>query len=92
MASSFVTAAATNIGNEPFGIRLGVNSGNGFVSAPYNGAVWAFDTAAFPDLIATGAGDSVTTVFGVRYIANTAAITEFGNYSAVITYVVTATF
>jgi hypothetical protein len=86
------TATAASIGTEQFGIRFGVNSGSGSASAPYNGANWALDTAAFPDLIATGAGDSVTTVFGARYIANTAAATEFGSYSAVITYTVTATF
>lgn len=86
------TATAASIGTEQFGVRLGVNSGTGSANSPYNGANWALDTVAFPDLIATGIGDSVTTIFGARYIANTAAVTEFGSYSAVITYTVTATF
>lgn len=86
------TAAAPSVGTEQFGVRLGVNSGTGVVVSPYNGTNWAFDTAAFPDLITTGSGDSVTTVFGARYLGNTAAITEFGSYSAIITYIVTATF
>ncbi len=86
------TAAASAIGTEQFGVRLGVNSGTGSAAAPYNGANWAFDTAAFPDAVASGAGDEVTTIFGARYIGNTTAATDFGNYSAVITYTVTAIF
>lgn len=86
------TAVASSVGTEQFGTRLGVNSGTGSVVSPYNGANWALDTGAFPDAIATGSGDSVTTVFGARYIANTNAITDVGSYSAVITYTVTATF
>ncbi len=86
------TAAASSVGTEQFGTRLAVNSGTGAVSAPYNGANWALDTAAFPDAVATGAGDSVTTVFGIRYIGNTAALTEIGSYSSTLTYTATATF
>lgn len=86
------TAVASSVGSEQFGLRLGVNSGTGLASSPYNGANWALDTGAFPDAIATGSGDEVTTIFGARYIGNTAALTEFGSYSAVITYTVTATF
>lgn len=86
------TAVASSVGSEQFGTRLTVDSGTGSVSAPYNGANWALDTAAFPDTVATGSGDEVTTVFGARYIANTGAATEFGSYSATITYTVTATF
>lgn len=86
------TATTSNPGTEQFGVRLGVNSGTGSVSSPYNGATWALDTASFPDLIATGAGDEVTTVFGARYLSNTTALTEFGSYNATINYTVTATY
>ena len=86
------TATTSNVGTEQFGTRLGVNSGTGSVISPYNGANWALDTGAFPDAIATGSGDSVTTVFGARYITNTNTVTDVGSYSAVITYTVTATF
>lgn len=86
------TALASSIGTEQFGIRLAVNSGTGSAASPYNGANWALDTAAFPDTVATGAGDEVTTTFGVRYLSNASAATEVGSYSAVITYTVTATF
>lgn len=86
------SAAAPSIGTEQFGVRVGVNSGTGSAAAPYNGVNWAYDTAAFPDTIVTGPGDSVSTVFGARYMANTAANTEPGSYGAVITYTVTAVF
>lgn len=86
------SAVSSNIGTEQFGLRIGVNSGTGAATAPYNTAGWALDTVAFPDQIASGAGDSVTTVFGLRYIANATAVTEIGSYSAVLTYTVTATF
>jgi hypothetical protein len=86
------SAVASSVGSEQFGIRFIVNSGTGAVSSPYNGTNWALDTAAFPDAIVTGLGDSVTTVFGARYIANTAAPTEMGSYSAALTFTVTATF
>ena len=86
------TAVAPSIGTEQFGIRLTINSGTGSTSTPYSTANWAFDSAAFPDLIATGLGDSITTIFGARYMANTAALTEFGSYSSALTYTVTATY
>lgn len=86
------SATASSVGAEQFGVRLGVNSGTGVASSPYNTANWALDTTSFPDNIATGNGDSVSTIFGARYIANTAAATEVGSYSAVLTYTVTATF
>jgi hypothetical protein len=86
------TAVAPSIGTEQFGIRAVVSSGSGSVSGPYNTANWALDTAAFPDTFATGAGDEVTTVFGLRYLSNIASNSESGSYTANLTYVVTATF
>ncbi|MEK7094704.1 MAG: hypothetical protein AAB886_01185 [Patescibacteria group bacterium] len=86
------TAVVSSAGTEQFGARLIVNSGTGAATAPYASANWALDTAAFPDQVASGAGDGVTTVFGVRYIGNISASTENGSYSSVLTYTVTATF
>ncbi len=86
------SAVASSVGTEQFGLRLNANSGTGVVTSPYNTAAWALDTAAFPDAVVSGAGDSVTTVFGVRYLANTASLTEIGSYSSTLTYTVTATF
>jgi hypothetical protein len=86
------TAVASSAGTEQFGLRGTVVSGNGTVSSPYDGSNWALDTAAFPDTVATGAGDSVTSVFGMRYLTNAAANTEAGQYSANLTYIVTASY
>ena len=83
---------ASTIGSEQFGLRLVVNSGNGTVNAPYAAAGFAFDSINFPDQVASGAGDGVTTVFGVRYVGNISANTENGSYSSTLTYVATATF
>lgn len=86
------TAVASSVGAEQFGLRVILNSGTGSVSAPYNGSNWALDTASFPDEIGSGAGDNVTSEFGVRYIGNISPSTETGSYNAVLTYTVTATF
>lgn len=86
------TAVASAPGTEQFGMRLIVNSGTGLATAPYASADWAFDSATFPDQVASGSGDGITTVFGVRYIGNISANTEAGNYRTTLTYVATATF
>lgn len=86
------TAVASSPGTEQFGMRLIVNSGTGSAIAPYASANWSFDSATFPDQVASGNGDSVVSIFGVRYIANITADTEAGSYSATLTYIATATF
>lgn len=86
------SATASSVGTEQFGMRAAVNSGTGSVSSPYNTSNWALDTAAFPDVIATGSGDGATTVYGLRYIGNISSATDAGNYSSVLTYTATATF
>ncbi len=86
------TAVAPSIGTEQFGVRATVVTGSGSVTAPYNTANWAFDTAAFPDAFASGAGDEVTTEYGIRYMANIASNSEPGSYSGQVTYIVTSTF
>lgn len=87
------TATSTSPGTEQFGMHLIVNSGTGgSATAPYASTNWALDTAAFPDQVASGSGDSTEDVFGARYIANVAGSTEAGSYSTALTYVATATF
>jgi hypothetical protein len=86
------SAVASAVGTEQFGTRATVTSGNGTVASPYNGSNWAFDTSSFPDAFATGGGDSVTSIFSVRYLSNIAPVTENGSYASSLTYVVTGTF
>lgn len=85
------TTPSTN--TEQFGIRLSVNSGNGTVSSPYAAAGFAYAaTATTSSQVATGAGDDVTTIFSVRYVANIAGVSEPGSYTSNLVYVATANF
>jgi hypothetical protein len=69
------------------------SGGDGAVSAPYAAAGFAFDTAAFPDLVASDTnGDDITTTYSVRYVGNITSTTEAGPYNAILTYVITASF
>lgn len=86
------TPAASSIGTEQFGIRGVVNSGTGSVTSPYNTSDFALDTASFPDSFASGAGDAVTTEYGLRYLANISSTTDAGTYASTLTYTVTASF
>jgi hypothetical protein len=91
---SAIGAVATgpSTGTNQFGIRMIANSGNGTVSSPYQSGDWALDTSAFPDTIATGVGDGIPTVYGVRYMSNISSNASAGNYGANLSYTVTASF
>lgn len=82
----------SSVGTEQFGMRFTATGGSGTVAAPYTAAGFAFDTAAFPDQIASATGASSNTTYSARYIANIAANTDAGSYSATVTYVATANF
>ncbi len=80
-------------GTEQFGLRVTAAGGNGAVSTPYAASGFAFDTAAFPDVIASDSdGDDVETVYSLRYVGNISAATAAGEYAATLTYVITAGF
>jgi len=83
---------ASSIGTEQFGLRMTATGGSGAVSVPYAAAGFAFDSAAFPDAIASATGASANTTYSVRYLANIAANTEAGIYNAAVTYVATANY
>ena len=83
---------ASAIGTEQFGLRMTATGGTGAVSAPYAAAGFAFNTAAFPNTIATATGSSANTTYSARYLANITASTEAGSYSGAVTYVATANF
>jgi hypothetical protein len=87
------TAVASAAGTEQFGLRVATSTGNGTIASPYNSTtLWAFDTAAFPDLVVSGNGDSVLTTYDLRYLSNISALSENGSYTSTITYTVTGTF
>lgn len=83
---------ATSVGSEQYGLRMTAAGGSGAVSAPYADAGYAFDSAAFPDAVASAGGASANTTYSVRYIANITANTEAGAYTSTLTYTATANF
>jgi hypothetical protein len=83
------TATTSEPGKEQFGMRIATSSGNGSTYAPYNGSLWALATSSFPDLIATGMGDETYTL---KYVANIDTLTEPGEYSSDLTFIVTGSF
>ncbi len=86
------TNTASAPGTEQFGLRATATGGIGTVSAPYAAAGFAFDTAAFPDEVASATGASANTTYSLRYVGNISANTEAGSYSATLTYVASANF
>lgn len=84
--------AVSSVGTEQFGLRLTASGGSGAVNAPYAASGFAFDTAAFPDQVATSSSASSNTTYSARYMANITASTEAGSYTATLTYVATANF
>lgn len=83
---------ASSAGTEQFGLRMSASGGSGAVTAPYAASGFAFDTAAFPDQVASATGASANTTYSVRYLANITSSTEAGAYTAALTYVATANF
>lgn len=81
------------LGVEQFGLRATTTSGSGIVLSPYNSTGFAYtSTATSSSQLGSGSGDSVTSIFSIRYVANISGITEAGIYSANLTYVVTANY
>ncbi len=98
-ASSTVTITAigasnvaSSVGTEQFGLRLSATGGTGTVAVPYAASGFAFDSAAFPDQIASANTSSANTTYSARYLANITANTEAGSYAATLTYTATANY
>jgi hypothetical protein len=83
---------ASSAGTEQFGLRMTASGGTGAVTVPYAASGFAFDSAAFPDQIASASGSSANTTYSARYLANITSNTEAGAYTATLTYVATANF
>lgn len=92
-----ITALASNTASSPaseqFGIRATATGGSGAVQAPFAAAGYAWTpTAGTAVTVASASAPSATTTYSVRYLANIAAVTEAGTYTASHTYVATATY
>ena len=99
--TALATPTASSFGSEQFGVNLRANttpvigsnpagSGSGAPTTDYN----TVDSFKFVtgDIIASNATEDLFRLFTVSYIANITTITEPGSYSAVMTYICTATF
>lgn len=82
------------VGAEQFGMRAVVSGSNGTVTDPYAGPGFAYAASASSASQFAGAsvGDSATSTYSVRLMANIAQFTEPGGYLTNLTYVATANF
>jgi hypothetical protein len=89
-----LTNTAPSIGTPQFGMRLVASGGTGSVTSPYAASGFAYTASATTSaqVASDSAGDSATTTYAVRYMANIAGVTASGDYSSSFVYVVTATF
>jgi hypothetical protein len=86
---------ALSTGSEQFGIRTTASGGSGSVSSPYNGSAGNYGYSATPTTptnFATASGLTTATTYNVNYAANISSLTESGNYSTSLTYIMTSTF
>jgi hypothetical protein len=94
--SKFATSSGNVVPSgtvEQFGVRFQVYGGsNVTVSAPYAASGFAFDSATFPDPVATGTSATANATFSARYVAMAISNTPAGAYSATHTYIATANF
>ncbi|MCK5095960.1 MAG: hypothetical protein KAR24_01255, partial [Candidatus Pacebacteria bacterium] len=88
------TWASSSVDVEQFGLRITSSGGSGSVSSPYNGPdSYAYGaTASVSSEIASTSGTSEDTTYSLYYITNAIANTDDGDYTATITYVITANF
>ena len=86
--------ASSTVDSEQFGMRITASGGSGAVSSPYDLATSYIygATAVSTDVIASAGGASDDTIYSVYYISNVATLTEAGDYSTTLTYIITANF
>lgn len=89
------TPATSSTGTEQFGIRATKSGGvNGTIDPTFAGASsFGYDATATSSVtFASGSSSTATETYSLRYLANIAATTEAGTYTAALTYVATANF
>jgi hypothetical protein len=88
-------AASSTPGTEQFGLRVSETGGVGITIDPTfaQSTSYGYDgTATSSTLVASGSGSTPDSTYSVSYLANIAAVTEAGTYSANLIYVATANF
>lgn len=86
---------ALSVGSEQFGIRTTASGGSGSVTSPYNGSAGNYGYSSTPTThtnFASASGVTTATTYDVNYAANISTLTEAGEYSTTLTYIITGTF
>ena len=89
------TPATSAVGTEQFGIYATKTGGvNGTIASPYaTASSFGYDaTASTATTFASGTSATATETYSLHYLANIAATTEAGSYTAALTYVATGNF
>lgn len=89
------TPAASSTGTEQFGIYATKAGGsNGTIATPYaTASSFGYDaSASTATTFASGTSATATETYSLHYLANIAATTEAGSYTANLVYVATANF
>lgn len=89
------TAATSTAGTEQFGINITASGGVGAVDSTYagTGAQYGYGaTSSTADTVASSSAPSDATTYSATYVANIAATTQPGSYTATLVYVTTGTF
>ena len=97
-ASTLTAIGGTNTPSSPgtsqFGLMATASGGSGSVSSPYTGSGYAYNSTATSSSVLASelAGDGITTVYSLQYLANISTATGAGNYSTALTYVMTVNY
>lgn len=83
--------AASNPGNEQFGIKLTAAGGSGTPASDYTGN-YCYKGTSSASVVASSSGISDTTTFTMNYMANISNTVEPGSYTATHTYICTGNF
>jgi len=87
------TPAASNPGNEQFGIRATVSGGTATIGAPYaNATNYGYDATSTVQSIIGSATAASTDTYSLRYLGNIGFTTDAGAYSTTLTYTAVGSF
>lgn len=81
-------------GTKQFGLRAIADGGNGSVASLYgdSGFAYAANATTSSEVASSLSGNNIQTTFSIRYVGNREGITEAGDYSTDLTYLITANF
>jgi len=92
-ANGFTSSGATSSpGTEEFGLNASASGTGAAVTAPYNGANYAWNPSTVTTIGNSGAAAINTGNWTVTYGANVAGTTPFGSYLSTFVYVCTPSF